>query len=226
MSVENSSAVGTQALILEAAERRFASYGFAKVTMEEIAADAGLRKASLYYYFPTKDELFMAVIEPKHRQFQLQVERILEDTDSASARIESYVVARYEFFKSLLNLNIIDIHSMIRKSPGSSDIFSRYARQELQWLVKLFQSGRLTGEFEMASSRQVAGAFLQIMQGLRLRFVRESQGLHTTSRSLARFRRELALVTRIFLNGIGARSAGKVQETRSRPRAGADRRAS
>ena len=47
--------------IIEAARKRFAHYGFSKVTMEEIAADAEMGKASLYYYFPTKEELFSAL---------------------------------------------------------------------------------------------------------------------------------------------------------------------
>ena len=38
--------------ILEAARSRFAHYGYSKVTMEEIALDVEMGKASLYYYFP------------------------------------------------------------------------------------------------------------------------------------------------------------------------------
>jgi TetR/AcrR family transcriptional regulator len=47
--------------IIEAAKERFAHFGFSKVTMEEIASDVDLGKASLYYYFPTKEDLFKAV---------------------------------------------------------------------------------------------------------------------------------------------------------------------
>ena len=54
-----------QAVILDAARKRFAYYGFSKVTMDEIAADIGMGKASLYYYFPTKesDLLLLEVFE-------------------------------------------------------------------------------------------------------------------------------------------------------------------
>ena len=42
----------TRNAILDAAERRFAEYGFAGVSVREIAADAGLKnQASLYYHF-------------------------------------------------------------------------------------------------------------------------------------------------------------------------------
>jgi TetR/AcrR family transcriptional regulator len=39
----------TKALILEAAQRQFARYGLSKVTMDEIAEEVGMGKASLYY---------------------------------------------------------------------------------------------------------------------------------------------------------------------------------
>ena len=51
-----------QQIIIDAARDRFAHFGFSKVTMDEIASDVELGKASLYYYFPTKEELFKAVI--------------------------------------------------------------------------------------------------------------------------------------------------------------------
>lgn len=46
--------------ILKAARERFAQFGFNKSTMDEIASDVELGKASLYYYFPAKEDLFRA----------------------------------------------------------------------------------------------------------------------------------------------------------------------
>ena len=49
-------------LILNAAQKRFAHFGISKTSMEDIAADIGLSKSSLYYYFTTKEDIFKAVI--------------------------------------------------------------------------------------------------------------------------------------------------------------------
>jgi AcrR family transcriptional regulator len=48
--------------ILDAAAARFAAQGFAKTTVEEIAAHAGVSKGLVYARFPGKDELFDAVL--------------------------------------------------------------------------------------------------------------------------------------------------------------------
>src|SRR5688572_8197711 len=52
-----------QEAIIEAAIKRFAHFGVAKTTMSEIAADLSFSKASLYYYFPDKLNLFAAVFK-------------------------------------------------------------------------------------------------------------------------------------------------------------------
>ncbi|MCP4820723.1 MAG: helix-turn-helix transcriptional regulator, partial [Shimia sp.] len=44
-----------EALILSAAEKVFAEAGFGGATMQLIADMAGLPKANLHYYFPTKE---------------------------------------------------------------------------------------------------------------------------------------------------------------------------
>jgi AcrR family transcriptional regulator len=49
--------------ILEAALRTFSRKGFAECTVDEIAAEAGLGKATLYLYFPSKEDLLRKLVD-------------------------------------------------------------------------------------------------------------------------------------------------------------------
>ena len=49
--------------IIEAAKKRFSHFGVGKTTMNEIADDLSISKASLYYYFPDKLNLYAAVLQ-------------------------------------------------------------------------------------------------------------------------------------------------------------------
>lgn len=49
-------------LILDAAEKMFFSRGYDNVSMDDIASDIGLNKATLYIYFKNKESLFFAVV--------------------------------------------------------------------------------------------------------------------------------------------------------------------
>ncbi len=50
-------------LILDVAHARFAAHGFAAVTMDDVAADAGVTKPLLYAYFGNKERLYLACME-------------------------------------------------------------------------------------------------------------------------------------------------------------------
>ena len=52
-----------ETLILQAAEKVFAEAGFGGATMQLIADMAGLPKANLHYYFPTKEDLYRRVVQ-------------------------------------------------------------------------------------------------------------------------------------------------------------------
>jgi AcrR family transcriptional regulator len=50
-------------LILDVAHARFAAHGFGAVTMEDVAADAGVTKPLLYAYFGNKERLYVTCME-------------------------------------------------------------------------------------------------------------------------------------------------------------------
>jgi TetR/AcrR family transcriptional regulator len=52
-----------RARILDAAERVFARRGYAAATTQELAAEAGIQKRMLFYYFASKDEVYECVLE-------------------------------------------------------------------------------------------------------------------------------------------------------------------
>ena len=61
---------GTRARIVEAAYECVARWGFSKTTVEDVAREAGVSRATLYRYFPGgRDELFSAVVAWENARF-------------------------------------------------------------------------------------------------------------------------------------------------------------
>lgn len=48
--------------IIKAADKRFSKHGLGKTTLDEIARDLRIGKATIYHYFDTKEELFFETI--------------------------------------------------------------------------------------------------------------------------------------------------------------------
>ena len=79
----------TKERILDVAINLFAQKGFDAVSMREIAEAAGIKKATLYYYFTTKDEILVNILEyVLERWNQSKVGR-WSDSDDAEAQILS-----------------------------------------------------------------------------------------------------------------------------------------
>jgi AcrR family transcriptional regulator len=55
----------TRAALLRAAGRVFAEQGFHRATLAAVAAAAGVSKGALYHYFPSKEQLFLALLEDR-----------------------------------------------------------------------------------------------------------------------------------------------------------------
>ena len=54
-------------LILQAALEEFSSRGYAAARLDDVAARAGITKGTIYVYFPSKEDLFVATLREKTR---------------------------------------------------------------------------------------------------------------------------------------------------------------
>ncbi len=64
--------------------------------MREIAAAAGMLPGSLYYHFPSKDELLLAVYEEGVRRIAERLDAALSEAEPPWARLEAACVAHLE----------------------------------------------------------------------------------------------------------------------------------
>lgn len=66
--------------LLDAAARRFREAGYDGASMRDIAGDAGMLPGSVYYHFPSKEELFVAVLAEGIRRITEAVETAVAGT--------------------------------------------------------------------------------------------------------------------------------------------------
>jgi len=99
--------------ILEAAYGVFYRYGFARTTMADLAAAAGLSRPALYLVYPGKAEVFEAVVD-------WFVERTLE-------QIRATLDARWPLERQLLHvaeLAVAQGYDILKSNPDAADLLS------------------------------------------------------------------------------------------------------
>jgi AcrR family transcriptional regulator len=90
--------------ILNGALKVFKSYGIEKTTMDEIAAESGFGKATLYYYFSSKDEVFIAIMEDGWKQLWEGIEYLIITDTHPREKFMSIIKKMAEIVKSNKNL--------------------------------------------------------------------------------------------------------------------------
>jgi len=144
--------------ILEVAEARFAQRGFAGVGMRELALAAGLGKSSLFHHFPTKAELWVAVLERVIARIEAHVLPALAAAGAALARIERAVdalidaLAEHPATARLLLRSLVEEDALdAAEPPGAAAVEAR-----IQALVARFAgllgAGVEAGELRPASA--------------------------------------------------------------------------
>ncbi len=190
--------------ILEAARNRFAHYGFSKVTMEEIASDVGMGKASLYYYFPTKDELFKSVINKEQNLFAEEIEKLFCRKMSAENKLKNYVKKRLEFFHELVNLSTLNVNTFVDIKLMFKELFEDFEKKELQLLQRILDEGKMNGEFDHRLKHETTLTFLHLLQGLRLRMIKFIKDNRMEKENYDELSAEMSLFVEIFIKGIKA----------------------
>lgn len=195
--------------ILRAAQQRFIAYGYSKVTMDEIAEDIGMAKASLYYYFPTKDDIFRGVIRHEQTDFLQQLQSI-DKKLTATEKIRSYFQHRINFSSQIFSLSWHNRQIWPSMKPIFKDLFSNFADEEILLLKKFLRKGKRTKEFSISSPDQMAQLMFHVVQGLRIRLFHVEHDVASYEEIHKALEKETLLFIEIILNGIQTRRINHV----------------
>lgn len=156
-----------RAAILDAAKRLFAREGFGGVSMDQIAAEAGVSKLTVYSHFGDKEALFRAAIQAKCEEmlpndlFQLELKGSLRHQLKAIASA---------FFALITSDEAISTHRMML-APGNADdalkrIFWEAGPQRTHDAFAAFLQARVDNrELDVPDVRRASEQFFTLIKG-------------------------------------------------------------
>jgi AcrR family transcriptional regulator len=106
--------------ILVGAHTQFRIYGYRKTSMEDIARELGISRASLYSYFENKDEIFRSVSVRLHEEALAAAENSLAgkwSRGNISEKLVGALLARH-----------LPFHEEQFQSPHSAELHDEYSR--------------------------------------------------------------------------------------------------
>jgi TetR/AcrR family fatty acid metabolism transcriptional regulator len=150
--------------IIKAARTVFARRGFAGGILDEIAMEAGIAKGTVYLYFRSKAEIYMAVLD--HDMNSLRTST-LERIDAASGvrdKIRAFTLARLENAEAKK-----EFFSILNSDEGQVSLsFSRYRdwlREPVERLAAVIEDASRRGEIRAVPAEKTAWMITDMTRG-------------------------------------------------------------
>ena len=153
--------------ILAAATRTFLANGFGAVSMDTIAREAGVSKATVYSHFTGKEELFGAMVgRVCERHFETFSARELDPTDVRT----SLTTLGRRFLDLVLSPDAIAVHRIIvaevSRFPALGEVFWRAGPERTLGQIEAFlRRAVAAGSLEIAQPRVAAEQFVGLIRG-------------------------------------------------------------
>lgn len=143
--------------ILDAAEDRLWHYGFKKTTIDEIAADAGVGKGTVYLYFDSKEDIALAIMVQFKRDSLDELQKIAYEDQ----------VNVVDKLKRMLSYPATMAYQRCLQSPAAQEMviavrphiqagMKPYLEQELTLIADILKEGNQIGVFSVDDPLQAA----------------------------------------------------------------------
>jgi AcrR family transcriptional regulator len=158
-----------RACILNAARCVFARQGYAETVVDDIAGQAGIAKGTLYLYFKSKEEIFLAaLIEDSRRLESLTRERI-EAAAGWEAKLRAYVSVRMEYLEAhrdFLRIYLSEIRSMMVRGMRMQCDLYHVIRESENYLAQVFAAAVARKEIRPVDPDLAALTLCDLTRGL------------------------------------------------------------
>jgi AcrR family transcriptional regulator len=189
--------------ILEAAYQQFLHYGYSKTTMNEIAGALAMSKALLYYYFPDKSQLYVAVTRKLAEEYLETLKgELAQINDLKEAFVfqidhhHNFIVTNYNFF-DFIRLNEQSLPDEIWAIVG------QIRQTEMDLLGNAIVAEGEKGNIKPVDNpREIVDLLLDALHGVRVGAIGHKKTSFPKKEHLDEIHQKRLLLLNIFVNGL------------------------
>jgi AcrR family transcriptional regulator len=125
----------TRQRILEAALERFAQDGYYDTSMDDIVRQANTSKGGIYFHFPSKEEIFLGLVDEFANILENRLDAALAEEESGVQRVNTALnvcVETFNKYKKLAKIFLI-------QAFGLGNAFEEKRRQIHQRFIEIIQ---------------------------------------------------------------------------------------
>ncbi len=188
--------------IKNAGRELFVTYGFQKTTLEDIAAKIGLRKNSLYYYFPDKETLFKELIEDEVNYHFERLRKIVASHKSSKTKILSIIKELTNFVHERGNKYSITMKAFLEINQIVENDFPEFKYQVSEIINNILKEGINNKEFKKHNTKQVADDIVFLVRSIELNYFYNSRVQFVYELDFDMLYKTMTRITNYIFNGL------------------------
>ena len=139
--------IDTRQKILEVAETQFARKTYAGAHLQSIAEEVGVQKTALYYYFPSKGALYLAVLERMLEDFERTVVGVIRRDANHRERLEQLLDGLNGLLSERRNYSQILIRIFVDRAEVDLNSLQPVLENVIGAILNFYHEGVEPGEF-------------------------------------------------------------------------------
>eukprot|EP01133_Synstelium_polycarpum_P002725 gene2725-3145_t len=155
--------------ILAGAKKLFGKHGLKKTTMEEIAMAAGKGKSTLYYYFPSKKEIFESVVESEMKNVVKKLREAVNAAFTARNKLKAFLKSQITAITDYHSFKEVVLEDSLESLKVLVYLKSRYEQIQIDMIREILLGGVQSGEFRdlsLVKMNKIAFMMVTAFRGL------------------------------------------------------------
>lgn len=187
----------TKAKLVDVARQLFAKMGVENTTMNDIALASKKGRRTLYTYFKSKDEIYMAVVESELDILSGMMKRVAEKEISPQEKLMEMIYTRLDAVKEVVYRNGTLRANFFRDIWRVEKVRKRFDAKEIMLIKDILKEGMDKGVFQIDDIDMTAEIIHYCVKGIEVPYIRGRIGANLDDHTRDIF------VTRMVLGALG-----------------------
>ena len=155
--------------ILQAARTIFARKGFHAATVDDIAAEAGVSKGTVYLYYPSKNDVYWAALKHGVRALHETLQKDVAGAGAVKEKIDRFIAVKFRYFhenRDLFKIYLSEFGNTFCHPARLQKEFRELYRTQARILKAVLDEGVRNRELRSVPSEAVAYAITDLTRNV------------------------------------------------------------
>jgi len=154
--------------ILEAARTVFSRKAYADAAVDDVAEHARIAKGTLYLYFKSKEDLYLAALVSDLRAMSADARDKMDSASGFREKLRAFLVVRLDYCRShenFLRIYLAEYGTMFLRAPLNRELH-QLVRENIRYVAQVVEEAIDKGEIRAVPAPAVAAAIFDMSRGL------------------------------------------------------------